>query len=301
MRSRNLKPSIFTNELLAVADPLFTVIFEGLWCAADREGRLEDRPAKIHMAINPGRAFEGTERSLGWLSENKFILRYTLDGVAYIQVLMFWKHQNPHFKEAPSVIPKAPGFSPTDEGKASGFSPMDDNKALGEPEASTNLGRCSPPNGRDKARLIPDSGSLIPSSLIPDSGSLIPDPPFTAPAAQNGHAVESEKEIRTRIDSIKAVFPKAARQDWVTAEKLIRNLVTQGTTWETIIDGVERYARLCTATNRQAQNPGFWFGAIDQPWLQEWAIHAGKAAAKTYHRKTADELEAEEAARDAQH
>lgn len=170
MRSRNLKPSIFTNELLAVADPLYTVVFEGLWCAADREGRLEDRPAKIHMAINPGRAFEGTEISLKWLSDNGFILRYTVDGVAYIQVLMFWKHQNPHFKEAQSVIPKAPGFSPTHEGKASGFSPMDDTKASGQPEASTNLGECSTPMRRGKTRLIPDS-----PSLIPDSGSLIPD------------------------------------------------------------------------------------------------------------------------------
>jgi hypothetical protein len=166
-----LKPSLFTNELLAIADPLYTVIFEGLWCAADREGRLEDRPAKIHMAVNPGRAFEGTDRSLNWLNENRFIERYVVDGIAYIQVLMFWKHQNPHFKESPSVIPKAPGFSSTDEGKASGFSPTDDTKASGKPEA----------NGHEsdfhegKARLIPDSGFLIPSSLIPDSGSLIPD------------------------------------------------------------------------------------------------------------------------------
>ena len=45
MRARNLKPSIFKNELLAVADPLYTLVFEGLWCLADREGRLEDRPA----------------------------------------------------------------------------------------------------------------------------------------------------------------------------------------------------------------------------------------------------------------
>lgn len=105
VRARNLKPSLFKNELLAVADPLYTVIFEGLWCLADREGRLEDRPAKIHFDINPGRSFDTTERSLTWLHENGFILRYQVGGVRYIQVLTFKEHQNPHQKEPPSKIP----------------------------------------------------------------------------------------------------------------------------------------------------------------------------------------------------
>lgn len=106
MRARNLKPSIFKNELLAVADPLYTVIFEGLWCCADREGRMEDRPARIHFDINPGRAFETTERSLSWLHENAFIARYQVGTARYIQVLTFKEHQNPHQKEPASKIPE---------------------------------------------------------------------------------------------------------------------------------------------------------------------------------------------------
>ena len=46
-RSRNIKPSLFKNEVLGVADPLYTILFEGLWVLADREGRLEDRPLRI--------------------------------------------------------------------------------------------------------------------------------------------------------------------------------------------------------------------------------------------------------------
>lgn len=107
MRARNLKPSLFKNELLAVADPLYTVIFEGLWCLADREGRLEDRPAKIHFDINPGRAFDTTERSLTWLHDNGFILRYQVGQGRYIQVVTFAEHQNPHQKEPASKIPAA--------------------------------------------------------------------------------------------------------------------------------------------------------------------------------------------------
>jgi hypothetical protein len=99
---------MFKNELLATSDALYAWIFEGLWCLSDREGRLEDRPRRIHLEINAGRAYEGTEASLNWLSENGFILRYEHGGNRYIQVLQFKKHQNPHVREPASVIP-APG------------------------------------------------------------------------------------------------------------------------------------------------------------------------------------------------
>jgi hypothetical protein len=127
MRARNVKPSLFRNELLAVADPLHTIIFAGLWCMADREGRMEDRPAKIHLEINPGRAFDTTTASL---AESGFIHRYEIDGKKFIQVVNFAKHQNPHCKEPTSTIP-AP---------------------------------CENGTGTVLAGLIPDSGSLIPDS-----------------------------------------------------------------------------------------------------------------------------------------
>jgi hypothetical protein len=130
MRARNLKPSLFRNELLAVEDPLYTLVFEGLWCLADRSGRLEDRPAKIHLEINPGRAFDGTTRSLEWLAVNGFIERYESGGTKYIQVVNFSKHQNPHCKEPASTIPAPDSHS---------ASPV-------------------------QAGLIPDSGLLTPDS-----------------------------------------------------------------------------------------------------------------------------------------
>lgn len=108
MRARNVKPSLFKNELLAIADPIYTVVFAGLWCLADRRGRLEDRPAKIHFDINPGRAFEGTSVSLTWLTDNGFIARYEVNGTRYVQILNFEKHQSPHHMEQESVIPPMP-------------------------------------------------------------------------------------------------------------------------------------------------------------------------------------------------
>jgi hypothetical protein len=91
---------------------------------------------------------------------------------------------------------------------------------------------------------------------------------------------ETESEIHEHIESIKAKYPKAARSDWITAEKLIRNLVLAGTFWELIEAGVERYAAYCTATNRLVQNPGLFFGAVDRPWLQDWELPKSKAEAR---------------------
>ena len=142
MRARSLKPSLFKNELLAVADPLHTVVFSGLWCLADREGRLEDRPARIHFDVNPGRPFDGTCRALDWLAQHGFIVRYEADGKRLIQVVNFAKHQNPHCKEAPSTLP-----------------------APCEHSASTVLAVLTP----DSGLLTPDSGLL--TACPPDKGA----------------------------------------------------------------------------------------------------------------------------------
>lgn len=107
-RSRNIKPGLFKNEILGVADPLYTLLFEGLWLLADREGRLEDRVLRIKAEIFPYRDGLNIDRMLDWLVANGFIIRYMSGINRYIQVLAFKKHQNPHKNEQPSIIP---GFS----------------------------------------------------------------------------------------------------------------------------------------------------------------------------------------------
>jgi hypothetical protein len=53
MRSRNVKPGFFKNDLLATIHPLGRILFIGLWCLSDREGRLEERPKKIKAEVLP--------------------------------------------------------------------------------------------------------------------------------------------------------------------------------------------------------------------------------------------------------
>lgn len=103
-RSRNLKPGFFKNEELAELPFEFRILFQGLWCLADRAGRLEDRPKRIKAEIFPYDDVD-VNAGLAALSDQGFINRYSVSDNKYIQILAFEKHQNPHCKEPPSTIP----------------------------------------------------------------------------------------------------------------------------------------------------------------------------------------------------
>lgn len=104
MRARNIKPGYFNNEELAECDPLARILFAGLWCLADREGRLEDRPKRIKRDVL-GYDDCDVDTLLGQLHDARLIVRYTVAGQHYIQVTNFDKHQRPHANEQDSVIP----------------------------------------------------------------------------------------------------------------------------------------------------------------------------------------------------
>jgi hypothetical protein len=99
-----LKPGFFQNECLAELPIEARLLFAGLWCMADREGRLEDRPKRIKIQIFPGDMLD-VEPLLQGLADQKLIVRYQVAGERYIWIPCFLKHQRPHTKEAASVIP----------------------------------------------------------------------------------------------------------------------------------------------------------------------------------------------------
>lgn len=152
-RARNIKPGLFKNEILGVADPLYTLMFEGLWILADRDGRLEDRPLRIKAEIFPYRDGINPSDMLDWLRDNEFIVRYAIDGKKYIQIVNFEKHQNPHKNESESEIPAFDESCSTSEkiGTTSDF--------VGSTRADSLF----------SDSLIPDSLNLIPDSLTTDS------------------------------------------------------------------------------------------------------------------------------------
>ncbi|MED5492695.1 MAG: phage replication protein [Pseudomonadota bacterium] len=182
-RARNIKPGFFSNDDLADCQPLARLLFIGLWCVADREGRMEDRPRRIRAEILPYDDCD-IDALLDELQHHGFILRYEVGGEGFIQVLNFTKHQNPHMKEAKSTIP----------------APTDDEPVTGETEACDVLSKDQPEAGKDQApeehhtstvqepekhnESPADSGFLIPDSLIPETLQ----PPCAPPARDDATA-----------------------------------------------------------------------------------------------------------------
>lgn len=193
MRARNIKPGFFKNDCLGSLSIYARYLFAGLWCLADREGRLEDRPQKIKAEVFPYDAVD-IEKLLVELAKNNgdhpFILRYQVEGKRYIQVVNFTKHQNPHRNERASIIPPPP-----EEALQEMKETLEERPVLGEEKElqKTDLGHTQdipwPYQGRTLAR-INRADSLIlrfsdsPDSLTPDS--LIAD--SLREASPNGEA-----------------------------------------------------------------------------------------------------------------
>jgi hypothetical protein len=143
-RARNIKPGFFTNDDLVDLPFEVRILFIGLWTIADKEGRLVDRPKKIKMEIFPADNVD-CDNALSLLAGKGFVRRYQVGGVGYVQIINWAKHQSPHIKESPSVIPA-------------------------ENEVAPEIPVQAPVNAQPKperAGLIPDSLNLIPDSLNP--------------------------------------------------------------------------------------------------------------------------------------
>lgn len=241
MRARNLKPSFFKNELLATTDPIYGWVFAGLWCLADRGGRLEDRPRRIHLEINAGRAFETTDHALGWLAENGFITRYEHNKTRYLQVINFAKHQNPHVREPQSSIP----------------APCEHSAYTVQGDAQHESGPADSPS------LIPDSPSLIPegksarathSPTAPAGevrqkrGSRIPAPFLLTPemrawAKSETPDVDVEFETKEFADYWRTVpGQKGCKLDWVL-------------TWQVRLREIQRRAKSSRRFNGNDATP----------------------------------------------
>lgn len=102
-RIRTIKPDFFLDSKLAKKHPLVRIFFQGLWCLADREGRLEEDLDKLKVQIIPYDKMSA-EKCLLDLHPD-FILRYEIGQKQYIQVKNFTKHQHPHPKEPKSEYP----------------------------------------------------------------------------------------------------------------------------------------------------------------------------------------------------
>lgn len=204
-RSRNIKPGFFTNDVLGELPALTRLLFAGIWTLCDRDGRLEDRPKKIRAEVLPYDLCDAEEMLMS-LEKTGFIKRYEASGVRVIQVLAWEKHQNPHVKEAASILP-----------------------APDQHQTSTMQEQCD-------CAPSPERAGLIPSLLIPDSGFLATDSKgnttFAAPPAEDApakaKAVKALKSAKERAPTAETWDAYAAAYATRYKAEPVRNATVNG-------------------------------------------------------------------------
>jgi len=214
---------------LGVSDPILTILFAGLWCLADRSGRLEDRPARIKAEIFPYRELPAFDNYLCELQKLGFISRYDVNEVSIIQVVNFVKHQNPHANEKQSELPEKPFKSRRSNTTV---------KTLVKHQSCTRVAPELHQSRTDKIGTSTMLLGLIPDSLIPDS--LIPDSPNARPlSAASLQVNEIFHYWKTVMD--KTTGAKLTKE----RDKAVRSMLKTGYCTEDIkraIDGCKRSA-----------------------------------------------------------
>lgn len=251
-RARNIKPSLFENEILGQADPLLTILFMSLWCIADREGRLEDRPERIKAQTFPYRIDVQIERSLNELQRSGFIKRYKIEESRYIEVINFKKHQRPHHTEKESVLP-----------------PCDSKALIVKPNEFLN----------GNSRLNNGELTVVERSdlLIPDTGYLIPDTGYLIQkhTAKPGN----QKIIDCDFEDAWKAYPKRPGANKTQAQKAWNARLKEGVEVKEMQEGVFKYRQYCERMQVEPQyvkQAATFFGP-DKHFLNDWAAGASKA------------------------
>ncbi len=103
-RIRTIKPDFWTDEKVVELSPYARLLFIGLWNFADDDGRMECSPRRIKMQILPADSAE-VPRLLYELESLDLVRRYTVEGIEYLQVNGFGKHQKVDRRSASKYPP----------------------------------------------------------------------------------------------------------------------------------------------------------------------------------------------------
>lgn len=103
-RIRTIKPEFFTSEDIVSLTPLARLFYVGLWCEADREGRLDWKVGTLKMRYLPGDSCDVQELANELISAGLVVI-YEVDGKHYAEIPSFTKHQVINNRESESTRP----------------------------------------------------------------------------------------------------------------------------------------------------------------------------------------------------
>jgi hypothetical protein len=107
-RIRTIKPEFFTSDDICALSPLARLLYVGLWCEADRDGRLVWTPGVLKRRYLPDDSCD-IEALCAELVTRGLVRLYG-DGLACIP--SFARHQHVNVREAQSKLPAPPGEVP---------------------------------------------------------------------------------------------------------------------------------------------------------------------------------------------
>lgn len=210
-RIRSIKPDFWTDEKIVELSPWARLLFVGLWNFADDDGRMIFSSKRIKMQIFPGDDVSMSEligelrRKPADLLANPdvkaLITIYSVDGVEYLQVNGFVKHQkidkrsaskhpapplnSPPPAEPRRELPEPPRIPPLDQGRDQGREGIKDSSvakatgadapsppAAGEDLIIVNLTGLRPPAGDWGALIFGDGLHWLAQTLGRDKNKL---------------------------------------------------------------------------------------------------------------------------------
>lgn len=101
-RIRTIKPEFFTSDDVCMLPMAARLLYIGVWCEADRDGRLEWRPRNLKRRYLPDDDVD-IDALCQRLTDAGLVVLYG-DGLAYVPT--FNKHQHVNPREAQSTLPE---------------------------------------------------------------------------------------------------------------------------------------------------------------------------------------------------
>lgn len=208
-RIRTIKPEFFTDEDIARLDPVIRVAFIGLWCHADKAGRLEDRPARLKVVVLP---YDDVDFGavLDALVAGRFVRRYAgPDGRAYLQVRSFEKHQRPRQDEVESQLPEPPELTELDTAP---------HLFSDEPVSAQRLGKERNGSGKEGSARVAQARPAARDVVdLWNQSVTAPIPQVTKLTADRSAKINARLKECPDLATWRTVFLWINRQDWCRA------------------------------------------------------------------------------------
>lgn len=258
-RIRSIKPTFFTDSDLAELSPLHRLAFQGLWCHADKRGRLEDKPRELKIKILPfdevdfDRLLTDLAKPRG--DEPGFIRRYAVNGRRCVYVSRFERHQKPHPKEPESELPEPPPFQ-IEPGK---------NTAAQEPAPEKP--------GQSGGILSLGSGSLVLGAGVPESRPepAAPPPPkfipleYSEPTKPEEQWDDEDFEAWAQCRRVDSGYHPEKRAHHRKRAAWWTECHMQGATARTLKEGFYRFGE---DPFWEARDPPYPFAAFMDQWMK---------------------------------